>query len=457
MKKKLFFILIYFYSFCFSQTFETVALIHNGNNDQRINIAVLGDGFTSSEQDSFISSAQSTLDYLFTKSPYAEYRNYFNAYAIKVISGGSGVKHPGTASDVAEPVIPISNPNNYLGTSFDFGVHRCIYSNATNRVAQVLAANVPDYDITYILGNSKEYGGCGGTYAFASLNASSDEIVVHELGHSFGKLADEYWFSGTGESPNKTKTSSPTSIRWRNWLNTDNISIYPYTESPTWFRPHQNCEMRYLNRQFCSVCTEAIIERIHSLISPVDSYMPANDTVLEGYSDITFTVNEVLPIPNTLINTWVLNGNVLEATENTITITPQELNMGDNTLAFSVNDNTPLVRVNNHSAVHFTNVAWTLVKNERITTKVNVKERRFVIYPNPVNNELYIEGKEDFSNNISVTLYDAVGRLIPIKFELKDTRKIQIGLKTLPAGVYTLNLLEDSGVIISHKIIKEND
>jgi hypothetical protein len=115
----------------------------------------LGDGFTSTQQNSFTSSAQATVNYLFTKSPYTEYKNYFNAYAVKVISAESGVKHPGTATDVTEPVIPVTNPNNYLGSTFDVNVHRCIYSNTTNKVGQVLAANVPDYDITYVLGNSR--------------------------------------------------------------------------------------------------------------------------------------------------------------------------------------------------------------------------------------------------------------------------------------------------------------
>jgi hypothetical protein len=45
-------------------------------------------------------------NYLMNKPPYSNYKNYFNVYALKVISQESGVKHPGTASDVTEPVIP---------------------------------------------------------------------------------------------------------------------------------------------------------------------------------------------------------------------------------------------------------------------------------------------------------------------------------------------------------------
>ncbi len=452
MKKTLFSLFIS--SFCFAQVFETVPILQNGTNDKRINIAVMGDGFTAAEQTNFVNSALSTVNYLFTKSPYKEYKNYFNAYAIKVISPESGVKHPGTATDVTEPVFPVSNPNNYFSSSFDNGVHRCYYGNTT-KVTQVLQANLPDYDATYILGNSAEYGGCGGTYAFATLDPSANEVVVHELGHSFGKLADEYWFAGTGESPNKTQNSNAATIKWKNWVGQNDVGIYPYTESPTWFRPHQNCEMRYLNKEFCSVCTETLIERIHSLVSPVDSFTPANSSTLNGNSNVTFTVNEILPIPNTLTNTWTLNGTPLSSTSNTVTLTPAQLNGGNNTLLFSVTDGTSLVKVDNHSAVHFATVTWTLSKAVLGTSDVRAEERRFGIYPNPANNEFYIKGKQDFGKNVKVLFYDASGRVVPVKYELKDAVTIFVDINVIPSGVYTLAVSENNGLIISQKIVKE--
>jgi hypothetical protein len=452
MKKTL--LSLFIGSFCFAQVFETVPVLQNGSNDKRINIAVLGDGFTSAQLPGFVTSAQNTINYLFTKSPYIEYKNYFNAYAIKVISTESGVKHPGTATDVAEPVFPVSNPNNYFNSSFDNGVHRCYYGNTT-KVTQVLAANLPDFDVAYVLGNSTQYGGCGGTYAFASLNSSSNEIVVHELGHSFGKLADEYWFSGSGEAPNKTQVSNPATIKWKNWVGLNGVGVYAHAESPSWFRPHQSCEMRYLNQQFCSVCKEAIIERIHSLVSPVDSFTPLNGSSVNANSNVTFTVTEILPIPNTLVNSWTLNGTALASTSNSITISPSQLNSGNNTLLFSVNDNNPLLKVNNHSAVHFTNITWTLTKTTLKAVEVQAQERRFAIYPNPAANEFYIKGKQNFSKNVSVALYDASVKLIPVKSDLKDSETLFVDINNLPSGVYTLNVTQDKELIISQKIIKE--
>ncbi|KMQ66969.1 von Willebrand factor A [Chryseobacterium angstadtii] len=443
-------------SCCFSQVFEKVPVLQNGDNSKRIVMAILGDGFTDAQQGDFITSAQNTVNYLFTKSPYTEYKNYFNAYAVKVISLESGVKHPGTATDVTEPLIPVSNPNNYFGSTFDFYYHRLIYSYTTNLVEQVLAANVPDYDITYILCNSPEYGGGGGTYAFASLNTAANELVVHELGHSFGDLADEYWDPNQQtEKINKTQNANPATIKWKNWVGLNGVGVYPHAESPTWFRPHESCEMRYLNQQFCSVCKEGIVEKIHSLVSPVDSYTPANNTSVDATANVTFTANEILPIPNTLINKWTLNGTVLGATGNSVTITPGQLNNGNNTLTLSVVDDSPLLKVDNHSTLHVTNVSWTLSKSTLGLSEVKAEERRFSIYPNPTDGEFYIHGKKDFAKDIQVELYDASGKKIPGKFEIRDSETIKVDIKNFPAGTYLLNVKENKNLIISQKIIRE--
>ena len=125
MKKILLFLLLS--QFCYSQVFETTAIIENGPRDKRINMVVLGDGFTASQQTDFITNATTLVNYVFSKAPYAQYKNYFNVYAVKVISAESGIKHPGTATDVTEPDFDVSNTNNFLGKKLDVGVHRCVY------------------------------------------------------------------------------------------------------------------------------------------------------------------------------------------------------------------------------------------------------------------------------------------------------------------------------------------
>lgn len=440
---------------CFSQVFETVPIIENGPRDKRINMVVIGDGFTAAQQANFIADATTLVNYIFAKSPFNQYKNYFNVYAIKVISLESGVKHPGTATDVTEPVFPVSNPNNFLGTTFDVGVHRCVYSNTTNKVTGVLASNVPDFDIAFVLGNSPEYGGCGGTYAFLSNHPSAPEIVVHELGHSFGNLADEYWFSGTGESPNKTKDNNAATNRWKNWLGINSIGMFPYEESPTWFRPNQNCEMRYLNREFCSVCKQQLIERVHTLQNPIDSFTPSNAAAINLTAPITFNVTEILPVPNTLANSWSLNGTSLAETSNATTINPASFNMGNNTVLFSVVDNNSLLKVDNHPSLHVGTVSWTVTKT-LAAIDVNATQRNFTLYPNPVKSQIFIKDQNKSLKNISVEILDASGRSLRTpKVELLSSGEVSVDVEGLLPQTYFIKVYENKSLILTQKIIKE--
>ncbi len=455
MKKLLLFLLIS--QLYLSQTFETIPLIQNGSNDKRINMVVLGDGFTAGQQDDYITNATTLVDYIFSKEPFAQYKNYFNVYAIKVISLESGVKHPGTAVDVTEPVIPVSNPNNFLGTSFDIGgTHRCVYSNTQNKVTSVLASNVPDFDIAFVLGNSSEYGGCGGTYAFLSKHEQANEIVVHELGHSFGQLADEYWFSGSGESPNKTRNNNTSTNKWKNWLDINSIGIYPYEESPTWFRPHQNCEMRYLDRQFCSVCKQQLIERVHTLQNPIDSFTPNNSGgINSGGNPVTFTVNEILPNPNTLVNTWTLNGNPLSNATNSATIAQNEFIDGANSVVFSVVDNNNLLKVDNHSTLHVSTIIWNVNKTLS-TIDVNSSQRNFVVYPNPAKSQIFIKDAERNLKNISVEILDISGKnLRTPKVQQLSSGEISVNIEGLLPQTYLIKVYENKSLILTQKIIKE--
>jgi hypothetical protein len=451
--KYLYLLCFFFFNISNAQLFDLVPLLENGTKDKRINLVILGDGYTSGEQSTFLEDATFVSDYLMNKQPYSNYKNYFNVYALKVISLESGVKHPGTASDVTEPVIPISNPNNYLSTSYDTsGTHRCIYGSV-NKVTQTLATNMPEFDIALVLGNDTEYGGCGGTYAFLSRNDQAPDVAYHELGHSFGKLADEYWFSGSGESPNKTKTSDPETVRWKNWLNTGNVGIYQFAENTAWYRPHQNCEMRYLNRQFCNVCKETLIEKIHTVKNPIDSYLPSNSATITTNQPIDLSVSLILPIPNTLKTEWKLNNSNVATDVSNITIQPAQLNIGTNNILFSVYDNTTMVRTNNHNSIHLSTITWTINKTQLGVSDAKSNEYNFVLYPNPSEDYIIVESKSIFNEKIDVEILDSSGKLIK-KQTINSTKKDKIDISKLNSQVYLINIYKKGEHILSKKMIK---
>ena len=459
MRKSIFLFLFFFIFFVgFAQSFDTVLLRDNGPSDKRINLVVLGDGYNASEQEVFMTDATNLIDYLFTVPPFSYYSDYFNVYAIKVISSESGVKHPGTATDVTEPVFPISNPDNYLGTTFDYqDIHRCIYTSNLHKTTQVLATNVPFYDEAFVVVNSPEYGGCAGLYSYFSKHESANQILIHELGHSFSGLADEYWFAPTGERPNKTQDNNPQTNRWRNWIGAEGVDMYPFDEDPSWYRPHQNCLMRSLGNSFCAVCTEATIERIHQLQGPIESFSPLEDEVEIGEQNLNFEVSLILPEPNNLEFTWTLNNNSIEEQNTAVSITASELEEGNNTLVFSVVDNTPLVRTDNHHAIHVNAVSWTIQKETLGIESMEIAENSFVLYPNPSADVVFVKSNHSLTTNLTFELITTTGQLAKTgSMNLNEVEAYAIDLTDLSSQVYILNVYDiNANKLYTQKIIKK--
>ncbi|SIQ99324.1 M64 family metallopeptidase [Pontibacter lucknowensis] len=261
-----------------AQKFEVDTILYHGPSDKYINFVFLADGYQANELSKYIEDVKGTVDGIFAKRPFRENKVFFNVFAIKVPSKQSGASHPGTASDEStQSAIPIVKVDNYFGSTFDYGgIHRLLVPTNHMAISSVLASNFPEYDQVFVLVNSPYYGGSGGAYATSSTNVQSKEIAIHEIGHSFANLADEYWAGPqyARERPNMTQVSSPETVKWKQWLNNTGVGIYPYEESPTWYRPHQRCSMRYLSTaseviHFCMVCHDTITKRIASLMNQV--------------------------------------------------------------------------------------------------------------------------------------------------------------------------------------------
>jgi len=123
--------------------------------------------------------------------------------------------------------------NTYFNSSFDsYGIQRLITippndrdansADGQGRVNSLLATYMPQYDIVALIVNDTQYGGSGGFPLIASVNSSSPEIVIHELGHSFSGLGDEYDAANPGfpdtEEPNTTTQTNRALIKWTSWI-----------------------------------------------------------------------------------------------------------------------------------------------------------------------------------------------------------------------------------------------
>lgn len=444
-----------------AQVFDVETLLTSGATEKRINLVILSDGYQENELDKFITDANSFTTAFFKETPYKEYKNYFNVFAIKVPSNESGADHPGTATDVTEPGShPVIDVDNYFGSTFDYyKIHRLLVPTNTTALTNVLATNFPEYDQVVVLVNSSFYGGSGGTYATTSTEASSNDVAIHEIGHSFANLADEYYAgdSYAAEKANMTQTTDSTQVKWKNWIGGSNgVGIYQHccTEiAKTWYRPHQSCMMRNLSYDFCPVCIEGTIEKIHTLVSPIDSYSPQNEQPIKMANTTNFSVTLVYPNPNTLNVKWLFNNTTINTTDNEVAIATSNLIAGENKLQVIVEDKTQFLRVDNHETIHAYTVTWNITPESLSINNVTEKQFSISLYPNPANNYLNVK-LNSVKESYTVKIYTLSGQQLISKTVGKNVESAKINTEALKKGTYIAEFIFNDGVVISRKIIK---
>ncbi|MCY4508349.1 MAG: M64 family metallo-endopeptidase [Acidobacteria bacterium] len=339
---------------------EPVEVIRsNGPNKNRINVAILGDGYTRGELGKYANDVERLVAGLFRVRPFADYAAYFNVRRVDVTSNESGADHP--ARNVYRDTA--------LGARYDCFDITWLICIDQGAVVDVLGRSlaVNERDIVMVLVNDDQYGGAGSAFAVASRHRLGAELMLHELGHSFGRLADEYAGGGpacnsTVEPPevNVTRGSTAASIKWSYWIepgtpvpatNTTRgvVSAYEgakYCDSGL-YRPTFDSKMRTLSKPFGQVNTEQLIRRIYNFVSPIDAVSPTTTGLKsERCESLEFAVKtpgDLHARPGTIRSSWSINGEVV-ATANSLTVGSCRLPVGSHRIEVEVQDVTAAVR-----------------------------------------------------------------------------------------------------------------
>ena len=208
---------------------EHVVTIHeSGDPAVKVDLLLMADGYTAEERDDFIATAKELTDVLFATSPFRERKNDFNVWAVIPPAAESGVSRPSTNTFRDSPI----------GATYDaFRSERYILT-FDNKSMRRIASSAP-YDFIEILTNTEVYGG-GGIYGLFSTAAANSDwaayLFVHEFGHHFAGLADEYYTSSVQYEapeeisepyePNVTALLDPENLKWRH-------HVLPNTPLPT--------------------------------------------------------------------------------------------------------------------------------------------------------------------------------------------------------------------------------
>ncbi|MCK8680569.1 M64 family metallopeptidase [Streptomyces lichenis] len=238
----------------------------NGPSSSKVDLVFVGDGYTSAQIATYRGHVKSKVNELFAVEPFKSYRSMFNVWQVNVVSRESGVDDDPTQGVRRDTALDM---NYYCG-----GMARLLCVNEA-KAAQYAAA-APQVDQVVALANSTTYGGAGGTAATAAGgNAQAGQIMVHELGHSLGGLADEYdspgrYQGGEPSEPNVSvypqATMKQYKLKWHRWLGQPTpdggtIGTFEGAKYATQgiYRPSQNSIMRTLGREFNAPGRETMI------------------------------------------------------------------------------------------------------------------------------------------------------------------------------------------------------
>ena len=209
-------------------------ILDSGPPSEKVDLLIIGEGYTAPELPKFHSDAGRLVAALFREEPFASRRSDFNVWGLDLPSVDSGVSRPRA---MAFRRTPLSTEYNI----FDSERYLLTYDNRALRDA---AAAAP-YEFLEILANEAQYGG-GGIFNFQATSAAdtgfAEYVFVHEFGHHFSGLADEYYTSDvayeTGAAyhpepwePNVTALHDPKALKWRDLVDPDTPVPTPWNKA----------------------------------------------------------------------------------------------------------------------------------------------------------------------------------------------------------------------------------
>ena len=330
----------------------------SGDPANRVDLLVVGDGYTAGEESEFNAHALAVAEGMFSITPYAEYRNFVNVQTLFFASNESGADQPAYDAGCTEyareqtccgDTAAADATTAFVDTAFDatfcsYNIDRLLTVNGGKVL--IAAADVPDWDQILVIVNSSRYGGSGGSFSVISVNGAAVEVAQHEYGHTFSRLADEYATAypgypacsdvDAGFSPCELNVTDQTTrglVKWEKWI--DAAQEVPSTLPPPvatdaglWegaryqssgmYRQGFRCIMRALGQPYCDVAAEAYAMRLYQgawgvpvggidLIEPGSETPPPGNSV-EPYPGGTHSVRVLGPIGGPAVSyRWILD------------------------------------------------------------------------------------------------------------------------------------------------------
>ena len=228
-----------------------------------IDLAIIAEGYTHEEMGKFYQDCQRVVDALFAHEPFTSMKSRFNVVAVAAESAKSGPSVPHDGLWRQTPA----------GVHYDtFYTDRYLMTTEMHRIYDLLSG-IP-FEHIIVLVNSSTYGG-GGIYNQLTVTTSDHPtfrpVLVHEFGHAYGGLGDEYFYDDGYETmyPADTEPWEPNlttlvnfQSKWADMMSVEGVGVFEGGgyQSKGIYRPAQDCRMKTNEaKDFCPVCSRALV------------------------------------------------------------------------------------------------------------------------------------------------------------------------------------------------------
>lgn len=275
-------------------------LERGGPSPNRVDVVVMGDGYQQDQQNQFNDIARQ-VPKLFDHDPtLGEYLRYFNFVRVNLVSKDDGITGFGRKYETALGGHVTGNVKGHGQAGVDHG-----------KVKTVLDGIADQDGLAIVFVNKGTLGTGGG--GIAVIGGREDDTVIHEWGHAFAGLADEYidqvHRGQAGDSPNVSGSDDPKKVPWRHWLaaNAPSIGVYEGAagmQRGAWKPTTGGCVMDH-GRTYCRVCREAVVLKVYRYVDPIEKASPEPGALALSSSQV-FEVTVMRPKTHALEVRWWL-------------------------------------------------------------------------------------------------------------------------------------------------------
>jgi len=281
-------------------------VVRNGPSENRCDVVLMGDGYTIDHQDAFANLAEDMPPYFEAQPEFREYWQYFNFQRAIVVSRDDGVDEYGREYDTAL--------NGHRSGAIQGQVA------VDDRRVHAVLAELPEHDgiaVVFVKLGRLGTGGAG----IACIGGRDNETLIHEFGHAFGDLGDEYT-ANTGHRgavancPNVSRSGDRRLVPWRHWLEArvPGIDVHEGANGQVkgaWKPTTKSCVMAS-GDFFCPPCREALLLALHRHVEPIEGAAPsaipsASEESLAVEESLEFEVTVMRPASHALeVRWWVV-------------------------------------------------------------------------------------------------------------------------------------------------------